>query len=132
MVEVSLEDAPDVFSVTFVRNLLDPLQHSSSPFLYFGSLHEGQDENDLLLWGFETCDVVIERQVFLHFVHESVGFAPFAPEEGRIFAHGFDVRRCCDWLCRCCSSGRGHSSSWWPSSAWGSRRGSSSSSSSFS
>src|SRR6266403_512575 len=129
---MSLEDAPDILSVAFVGDLLDPLQHSLGPLFHLGSLHESQDENNLFLWGFETCNVIIERQVFLHFVHKSVGFASFTFEEGRVLAHGFDVCCCCDWLCHCSSSGRGYSSSWWPSSAWGSWRGSSGSSSLFS
>src|SRR6266404_3869935 len=101
------------------------------PFFYFGSLHECQNEDDFLFQGVEACDIIVERQVLLHFVHEGVGFASFPFEERRVFTHGFDICCCCDWLCRCSSSSCRCSSSWWSSSTWGSRRGSSGSSSSF-
>src|SRR6266436_7759573 len=101
-----------------VVDLLDPLQHSSSPFFYFWSLHECQNKNDFLLWGVESCNVVVERQILFNFVHESVCFLPFPLKEGRIFAHGFDVGCCCNWLCRCSSHGGWASSSWWSASSW--------------
>src|SRR6266403_520066 len=127
-----LEDAPDKLGIAFVRDLLDPLQHSAGPFFDLGSLHKRQDENHLLFGRFETGDVVIERQVFLYFVHKCVSFAPVSVEGRGIFAHCFDVCGCgnglvCGSTCRC-----GTSSSWRSSSTWWSRRGSSGSSSSFS
>src|SRR6266446_8552070 len=102
------------------------------PFFDFRSLHKRQDQNDFLFGRFEARNVVIERQVFLHFIHEGVGFASVSMEGGGVLAHGLDVCGCGDWLicgssCRCRSS-----SSWWSSSTWWSRRGSSGSSSSFS
>src|SRR6266446_6237701 len=119
--------------IAFVGDLLNPLKHSAGPFFYFRSLHECQDEDDFLLWGVEACDIVIECQIFLHFVHEGVGFASFPFEERRVFAHGFDICCSCNWLCRC-SSCSCRSSCWWSSwwSSWWPQRGSSGSSSPFS
>jgi len=80
-IETSLEDTPDELGVAFVRDLLNPLEHSAGPFLNFGPLHKRQDKNDFLFGRFETRDVVIERQVFLYFVHKGVGVIDLTNED---------------------------------------------------
>src|SRR6266446_2286240 len=48
MVEASLEDVPDEVGIAFVWDLLNPLQHSASPFFDLGSLHKCQNEDNFL------------------------------------------------------------------------------------